>query len=205
MEVLKKGNVSSISPPEPEADNPFTLSEALNAINAVLLNYRGFDKIKAILTAAQDVEDNKAARQQELDDLAAQIEQSKADLAAAQKQVLAAQGDKAKVLSDIEQAKKRANKFLADKQAAFDAKLEKQQQEFTAELQEQARVAQVALEDTVAGLKRERGGLQKAVDALKAEIDTLTPVVEEKRAAAAQAMRQLEETNAALNAIKSRL
>lgn len=204
MEV-RKGNVSSIAPPAPEAENPMTVSEALNAVNTILLNYRGFDKVKAVLAAAQAVEDNKAAKQKELEDLAAQIKQAKDDLAKAKKQIAAAQGDQAKVLNDIEQTKKVA---LADRRKEaedFREKMVQERLDFEADLKEQGRVAMVKLEDSIAGLKREQGALQKAVSGLKDKFDTLTQAVDKKTSEAAQVQSKLDTANAALEALRAKL
>lgn len=205
MEVIKSGLISSISPPAPEADNPLSVTEALSVINSVLLNYRGFDKLRQALATAQQLEDSMAERNKALDDLNTQIDATKSSLANVKGQVTRAQGDRDRVLIDIQTAKDAAVVAQAQAETAFQAGLEQRKQDFEAELQEQAQVAQVNLEDRIAGLKREFGGLQKQVAEAQATLDTLTPQISDKKSLLAATEQKLADAQAALDAIKARL
>lgn len=205
MEVIKGGTVSSISPPAPEADNPLTVAEALNAVNLVLLNYRGFDKVKQILTAAQAVLDQQDAQSGALASLAAQVEEMKVTLSNTKGQVKKAQAAYEKALSDIEAAKQAAADELAKQKVDFEAGLILKQEDFEKQLQEQARVAQVNLEDSIAGLKREQGALTEANRKAKDKLDALTQQVTDKNMELSSVQSRLDTANAALDALKARL
>lgn len=205
MEVVKGGTVSSIAPPAPEADNPLTVTEALNAVNLVLLNYRGFDKVKQILAAAQATQDQQEAQQAALDSLTAQVDQMKATLSNTKGQVTKAQNDREKALSDIAADKQDWEAVKVKMQEEFSQGLKQQQEEFDAQLKEQARVAQVNLEDSVAGLKREQGSLAEANRKAQEDLDALTKQVTDKNVELASVQSRLDTANAALDALKARL
>lgn len=205
MEVIKGGNVSSIAPPEPEKDNPFTVVEALAAVNTVLLNYRGFDKVRQILAAAQQVLDRQKDQQAALDSVTSQVEQMKATLSTTKGQVKKAQAAYEKALSDIEAAKQQAAEALRQQREVFDAGLKKQQADFETQLQEQAQVAQANLEDNIFGLKREQGALVEATRKAKEKLDALTSMVTAKSTELTSVQSRLDTANAALDALKARL
>lgn len=205
MEVIR-GGATPVVPPEPEGDNPMTVGEALNVVNGVLTTqYRAFDKLKAVLTAAQQVEDNKASLQADLDGLKVQIGQSQKELIALQGDIKKAKVSKDRMLDSIAAAQEAANHAAIDAREKFQQELAQQQADFDAKLKEQALTAQTNLEENIAGLKREQGGLTTQISSLQTKFDSLDAAVVDKTKELNEVQAKLDAANAALADIKARL
>ena len=88
--------------------------------------------------------------------------------------ILQAKVDKEQILADIEARRIIFSAEIVQRQANFEADLERQREVFKAELKQLGIDTQTHLEDNIAGLKREVGGLNieiaRARDALEQKI-----------------------------------
>lgn len=205
MEVIR-GRSETAPPPKQEVDNPMNLAEALDVVNAVLTTqYRAFDRLRATLETAKATAADQANAEAAVAATQKEIEAAKADLATVQKQVAAAKGQRDRTMADLTAKRKSAEADIALAQRSFQDDLARQKADFEAQLAEQARVAQVTLEDSLAGKKRELQGLIKEADAAKVALDSVTQTLTAKQAALTDVEGKLAIANQALDALKARL